>query len=193
MITTWKYKNRFFTYLQEHQFPEIVQLLHDPECEKYLWFAPITLERFSNYALPILEEQKKSLDRSQYPVSSIFAVTEEGRLLGVCGISEMHDAHYVASIGYQLKRSAWGKGVGTSCLEFLVHYTKKYLNIRKLFGDCVAANLASIRVMEKCGFSFEGTLKEKYELAGVIHDNSWFGLTMADAPDLPDDSVQKIQ
>ena len=205
MILSWKYKNRVFSYITEQQLNrvfsyiteqqlrEIVDLLHDPETERYLWFAPITLETFSAYSLPIIEGQNQAFDRGKYPASAIFTISENNELLGTCGIAEMPDAHNASLIGYQLKRSAWGKGTGTCSLEFLIHYAKTYLNVRKLFGDCVTANIVSVRVMEKCGFTFEGTIKEKYELSGALHDNSWFGLRLADALPLPDGAIEEIK
>ena len=54
MISTWTYKNNVFAFITEEQLPEIVDLLHDPEVERYLWFAPITLEGFRTYTMPLM-------------------------------------------------------------------------------------------------------------------------------------------
>jgi len=178
MISKWQYKKLNFTYLKEKQIPEIVNILHDKKVEKYLWFAPITIEGFSAYASPIIEEVEKNIKENKYPLSAIFVVQENGKNIGSCGISQMPDGHNVALIGYQLKQSAWGRGNATACLEFLLHYAKKYLCFRKIYGDCCSSNVASVRVLEKCNFEFEGKIKEKYELNGELHDNSWFGLNM---------------
>ena len=192
MVLSWKYKNRIFSYNDEEQLPEVVDVLHNPESEKYLWFAPITIEGFRAYCLPIIECQKVAFSKGEHSASAVFTVVENGELLGSCGISQMPDGHNVAMIGYQLKPSACGKGAGTSCAEFLLHYAKNYLNVRKLYGDCVTENIASVRILEKCGFSFEGTIKEKYELNGKLHDNSWYGLKMEDVAALPKDAVQEM-
>jgi len=192
MVLSWEYKNRFFSYIAEERLPEVVDILHNPEAEKYLWFAPITIEGFRAYCMPIIEGQKAALSKGEYPVSAVFTVSEDGELLGTCGISAIPDGHNVALIGYQLTPSVWGQGVGTCCAEFLLHYAKNYLNIRKLFGDCVTENVASVKILEKCGFSFEGTIKEKYELNGKLHDNSWYGLKMEDVAALPKDAVQEV-
>lgn len=192
MITSWKYKDRVFRYITEEQLPEVVDLLHKPEVEKYLWFAPITIEGFKAYCMPIIEGQQKALSNGEHPVSAVFTVSENSKLLGICGISEIPDGHNIAMVGYQLTPSAWGKGVGTCCAQFLVHYAKSYLKVRKLFGDCVTENTASIKILEKCGFSFEGVIKEKYELNGKLHDNSWFGLRMEDVTALHQNEVQEI-
>ncbi|MGD9126996.1 MAG: GNAT family N-acetyltransferase [Planctomycetia bacterium] len=193
MISSWKYKNRIFSFIVERQISEIAEMLHDPEVERYLWFAPITPEGFRYFTLPLIKKQKEAFAEGKYPNSATFTVVKDNELLGVCGMDDISDGHNVVMIGYQLKRSAWGQGTGTCCTKFLLHYAKTYLNIRKLFGDCVTANLASTRILEKCGFTLEGIIREKYELGGKLHDNSWYGLKMSDVSPLPQDSIEEIQ
>lgn len=51
-------------------------------------------------------------------------------------------------IGYWLGKEYWGKGVATSALaQFLVE-----IKIRPLYAHVVRHNVASRRVLEKCGF-----------------------------------------
>lgn len=105
----------------------------------------------------------------------------------------LSDGHNVTMIGYQLKSDVWGQAIGTSCSGFLLHYAANDLSIRKVFADCVTANIASARVLEKCGFSFEGVIKEKYEFNGEVHDNSWYGLKIEDVVALSKDAVQEVK
>lgn len=51
-------------------------------------------------------------------------------------------------VGYWLGRAFWGRGVATQALRaFLIHETR-----RPLYAHVVRHNLASRRVLEKCGF-----------------------------------------
>lgn len=55
-------------------------------------------------------------------------------------------------IGYWIGRQYWGKGIGTQALaQFLRHATE-----RPLHAVVAKHNVASIRVLEKCGFSVVG-------------------------------------
>lgn len=55
-------------------------------------------------------------------------------------------------VGYWLGRDYWGKLITTRALaEFLTH-----LKERPLFAHAAKDNLASIRVLQKCGFSISG-------------------------------------
>ena len=59
-------------------------------------------------------------------------------------------------VGYWLGREYWGKGIATRALSlFLEHVTA-----RPLYAYVVKHNLASIRVLEKCGFKKMGEKDE---------------------------------
>jgi RimJ/RimL family protein N-acetyltransferase len=63
-------------------------------------------------------------------------------------------------VGYWLGREYWGKGIATAALsEFLGH-----VKMRPLCAYVAKHNKASIRVLEKCGFTITG--EDKYSNAG---------------------------
>jgi RimJ/RimL family protein N-acetyltransferase len=55
-------------------------------------------------------------------------------------------------VGYWIGKEYWGKGIATKALsEFLSHVTA-----RPLYAHVAKHNIASIRVLEKCGFTISG-------------------------------------
>jgi RimJ/RimL family protein N-acetyltransferase len=58
-------------------------------------------------------------------------------------------------LGYRLVRSAWGKGLATEGSRALVQKGFDELGFEKISARALAANLASRRVMEKSGLTFE--------------------------------------
>lgn len=55
-------------------------------------------------------------------------------------------------VGYWLGREFWGKGIATQALtEFL-----SYIETRPLYAHVAKHNIASRRVLEKCGFTVSG-------------------------------------
>lgn len=66
-------------------------------------------------------------------------------------------------ITYWLGREFWGQGIATSALaQFLL-----LVRERPIFGRAAADNLASIRVMQKCGFQVIGRDKSYANARGV--------------------------
>jgi RimJ/RimL family protein N-acetyltransferase len=53
-------------------------------------------------------------------------------------------------VGYWIGKSYWGKGIATQALAQFLQIVK----IRPLFAHVVSHNIASRRVLEKCGFSY---------------------------------------
>jgi RimJ/RimL family protein N-acetyltransferase len=59
-------------------------------------------------------------------------------------------------VGYWIGREFWGKGIATAAVaEFL-----KAVEVRPLFAHVAKHNLASIRVLEKCGFVVDADTTE---------------------------------
>jgi RimJ/RimL family protein N-acetyltransferase len=65
-------------------------------------------------------------------------------------VSWEHDGE--REVGYWLGREFWGKGIATQALALFL----EQVTTRPLVAYVVKHNLASIRVLEKCGFTFKG-------------------------------------
>lgn len=56
-------------------------------------------------------------------------------------------------VGYLLHKKFWGKGLASELLAALLVWAKDHINADYITGHADSDNLASIRVMEKCGMS----------------------------------------
>ena len=63
-------------------------------------------------------------------------------------------------VGYHVAKKYTGQGYATEALLALIQFAKSEKNLDKIYGICVSDNVASKRVLEKCGF------KKEYEGAG---------------------------
>jgi [ribosomal protein S5]-alanine N-acetyltransferase len=91
----------------------------------------------------------------------------EGTLLGSTGLS--FESAQRATTGYVLARDAWGQGYATEALRAMVATTEG-LAVRRLQAFCHPDHRASWRVLEKCGFAREGTLRLYAELPNLSPD-----------------------
>ena len=101
-----------------------------------------------------------------------FAVEAGGVFAGGIGIMPMHGEHRgVATFGYWLGRAHWGRGIATDAARTLARYGLGQGGLRRLEAMVFAPNVASARVLEKCGFSLEGRLRDAYvQRDGAICD-----------------------
>ena len=76
-------------------------------------------------------------------------IISDGRVAGNIVCWQQSDERLV---GYWLGREYWGKGVASAALSlFLAHVT-----IRPLVARVAKHNIASVRVLQKCGFTISG-------------------------------------
>lgn len=71
-----------------------------------------------------------------------------------------------ANLGYRLGKNQIGQGLATQGLKLAIPLARVDLDIEKIHGETTLGNLASIRVMEKCGFSRTGI----NIAGGILHD-----------------------
>lgn len=99
-----------------------------------------------------------------------FAVEVDGVLAGGIGYTPRTDVERVgAEVGYWLGRTFWRRGIATAALRLLsAHAFAADSDLRRLFAVPFASNVASARVLEKCGYRLEGTLRQSAIKDGVV-------------------------
>ena len=89
---------------------------------------------------------------------------ESGTLVGSTGLS--FETPRRAATGYVFARDAWGRGYASEALRQVVA-TARESGVLRLYALCHAENPASLRVLEKCGFACEGTLRRYAEFPNL--------------------------
>lgn len=81
----------------------------------------------------------------------------------------------VTEIGYMLNRAVWGRGIATEAVAALVDLLFAE-GQRRVFADTDPDNIASIRVVERLGFTLEARLRAEWETHIGVRDSLIFGL-----------------
>ena len=83
-----------------------------------------------------------------------------------------------ALFGYWLGRAYWGRGIATEAACMLSDFALQSGDLRRLEATVFAPNVASARVLEKCGFTLEGRSPQLYlDRSGAVCDGLLFGRT----------------
>jgi RimJ/RimL family protein N-acetyltransferase len=77
-----------------------------------------------------------------------------GRVIGFAGLKYLDDVSEV-DLGYRFFKEHWGKGLATEASRAVLAYGLGELRLRRIIGIAEVENRASIRVLEKVGFTFE--------------------------------------
>lgn len=89
---------------------------------------------------------------------------ETGALVGGTGLK--FETPQRAATGYVLARRAWGRGYATEALGAMVEVARA-CGVRRLYALCHHLHRASARVLEKGGFTLEGTLRRYGEFPNL--------------------------
>ncbi len=121
----------------------------DPVANRMADFPPRDRDAFKAHLTKILA------DESVTKKTILF----EGRVAGNVVCFEQDGKR---EVGYWIGREYWGKGVATQALSVFLSHVEELR--RPLHAGVAKHNIASIRVLEKCGFTVIGEKDEEYIL-----------------------------
>jgi RimJ/RimL family protein N-acetyltransferase len=101
----------------------------------------------------------------------IRAITVDEALVGCVGAEAGgFEESRTAEIGYWIGEPYWGAGYATVALRELTQTVFSETDIVRLSAQVFSANLASMRVLEKCDYEFEGILRKGCYKEGQYYD-----------------------
>jgi RimJ/RimL family protein N-acetyltransferase len=125
----------------------------DPEVVRFMAFPPSTLEGTREHIARCIE-LAHAQPRRWYDMGIVLKST--GQIIGGVALDVFDREHDEAACSYLLNRAAWGHGYATEALTEMVRFGFAVLGLQRIADSCDVENIASARVMEKCGFLFEG-------------------------------------
>jgi RimJ/RimL family protein N-acetyltransferase len=105
---------------------------------------------------------------------------EDARVIGEVLLFNFALESKRAELGYALARSAWGCGYAAEALPPLVRYGFEQVGLNRIEAIIDPRNTASARVLDKLGFSHEGTQRERYIVRGQTSDGGLYALLRRD-------------
>ena len=113
----------------------------------------------------------------QQPCLLDFAIVVAGKAVGGVGISPRTDVERVsAEVGYWLGERYWGRGIVSDAVKAVAEYTFANTDILRLFASVYEYNHASMRVLEKAGFTRLAILHKAAIKNGTIVDMPYYEL-----------------
>ena len=101
----------------------------------------------------------KCVEQKRLPYVLAVELKENGALIGDTGINEVEGKPGEVEIGYTICREYQGRGYATELLAGMCEFAVSAFGFRTLYGRVLKGNGASIRVLQKNGFSFD---REEY-------------------------------
>jgi ribosomal-protein-alanine N-acetyltransferase len=86
--------------------------------------------------------------------------TDNSIFYGVATLNFWKKKHRTAETGYWILPEYWGKGIVTEAMRAILDHGFTSMNLHRISAEVEDDNRASIAVIQKLGFAYEGTRKE---------------------------------
>lgn len=131
--------------------------LSDPAVTRFMHFASWDEEKRRRWLASLVQEASNP-HRDAYHWA--LTLRSNGQLIGwlVMGWSlhASEEGERTRECGYALNRHFWGQGYMPEALQAAITYEFTVLGNRRIIAECETENVASARVMQKCGMEYEG-------------------------------------
>jgi RimJ/RimL family protein N-acetyltransferase len=106
-----------------------------------------------------------------------FAIAVGDEAVGGIGYQIQPDVHRIsAEIGFWLGEAYWGRGIMTEALRAVTAHAFHTHNLHRLFAGVFDWNPASMRVLEKAGYTREAVLRKSAIKDGRIIDQALYAI-----------------
>jgi ribosomal-protein-alanine N-acetyltransferase len=124
--------------------------------------------------------EKREKERSGKPDPSTVFMIERNKDRGRIGVVIYYSAHWYQQdleIGYDITEpKERGKGYATEATGLLIDYLFLNKEVERIQASCDTRNMASQRVLEKCGFKKEGLMRKVRFALGGYRDNYLYSI-----------------
>jgi len=149
---------------------------------RYLSWGPNDLNATREFLARVAEHATRS-PRQAFELAIVRR--EDDELIGGLRLSHQSALQRDASVGYLLRRDAWGVGYATEATRALVDYGFGTLGVHRIWATCDVDNVASARVLEKTGMRREGILRSHMPHGDGWRDSYLYALVDNDPREAP--------
>lgn len=126
-----------------------------------------------DYHKRLLEYEEKNFIAGKSARYYLYERKSPRRIIGTVSIRNIVKGSFMsAMIGYKLLPEYTGRGYATEAVRKLTDEAMRSEELHRIVAYVQPDNAASIRVLEKCGFEYEGIARDYAMLKGRWHDHA---------------------
>ena len=117
-------------------------------------------------------------ERKQQPRTTFelcVTLKNTGKLIGGCGFRIEKDNPSKGNFGYIIHPDFWNNGYATEAASGIIDYMVNNYGIKEIEATCDVLNLASQKVIQKCGLEKVKEIKDDFEMKGRMRSTFVFG------------------
>ncbi|WP_175886692.1 GNAT family protein [Burkholderia sp. BCC0044] len=106
--------------------------------------------------------------------------TASGALAGTVGLHTVSTVNRSAEIAYDLAPSHWGRGIASAVCEAVTAWAFTHGGFIRMQAVVLTSNAGSARVLQKCGYRYEGLLRAYKMVRGTPGDFAMYARLATD-------------
>jgi len=162
--------------LEPTDLQDLFECSSDPEISKFtLWDSHKSI----NDSKDFLTKCIKQYTLGQPPLLGI-ELKEQNKLIGTIGFGSIDFLSKRAEFGYALHVGYWNQNITSEASLAILQFGFRTLELERIFATCFTTNVASYRVMEKVGMTYEGILRSYHSKNGQRIDARMYAITRDD-------------
>jgi ribosomal-protein-alanine N-acetyltransferase len=103
-------------------------------------------------------------------------------VIGTCSFHRFGSGFHCVETGYDLHRAHWGKGIMSEAMSTVLACGFNDLGCHRIEAVVDYANTRSRSLLSKLGFTFEGTLRQRYPVGDRFEDENYYSLLRSEWP-----------
>jgi len=149
----------------------------DNEVAKYMSWLPHADIEVTKSVLADWESKSENSDYYHWGI----VLKDTGELIGTGGVIGIDENRQKADLGYSMSRAYWGKGIMSEAVSAMIMHLFNTVGVNRIFSYHDTKNVASGRVMQKCGMIFEGIQRQSgFDTRRGFYDLAFYAILKDD-------------
>jgi len=147
---------------------DVFQIYSNRDVMKYMQRNPIqSIEE----ALELIHKWNQLLVDNAGVRWGVYLKTSPNILIGTIALQYWNKSSHSIELGADLHQEYWGQGLAFEFTQPAIEFAFEKLELNRVELRCNPNNMASKRIAEKFGFTFEGTLRQFVYIEGKGYDD----------------------
>lgn len=145
---------------------------NDPDVMRYLFSPyPYTMEHVYGF---IKASHRMHGEETGYPLGIEHKQTKQ--IIGLIGLYRVDHSNRLAETGFWLGKKYWRRGYTKEAVILTLKFSFEELNFHRIYARTFHPNKASMKLIEKIGFIYEGSLRKHVFKHGRFMDMHFYGI-----------------
>jgi ribosomal-protein-alanine N-acetyltransferase len=163
----------FLRYISETDFDEFIEL------------NKLSIDFYKGVTTPVLDKQSFEIYQSRNSVESnecfVICQNVDNKIVGAINLTQIfRKAFQNCYLGYQLGVNYIGKGFMTEAILLILQHAFENLKLHRVEANVQPHNLASIKVLQRCGFTKEGFSRKYLKIEDIWCDHERWAIIFED-------------